>query len=476
MKIRTRLILAFLVLGLAAALSVGALAVYATRGLFGDYVGRQRAARLAQWRDILAGYYAGNGSWDGVDAILDTRAAGPGHMGGMSGAGGMNGMGRGAMWGARAWLGDRLVLTDPQGKVIAGILPTGQQVTPDALAGGLPIAVDGTTVGILVDLNAPTDLATADADFLAAARRAILLGALAVAVVAVAAGALLARHIAAPISALTAAVSRGASAPVPVKGSGEVRRLAEEFNRMLARLTRNEQVRRTMVSDIAHELRTPLAVLSAQLETLGGRCSGDAAQQVLLLQDEVLRLSRLVNDLQTLSLADAGALTINRRPTDLRELLSRVTELTVPVAADRGIAIELEAAALPPLSIDPDRITQAVLNLVSNALRHTPDGGRITISLAAGERGEGAVITVADSGPGIAADDLPFVFERFYRADPARARANDTAGAAGGTSTGSGLGLAIVRGIVEAHGGRAWVESAPGHGAQFHIALPGRLG
>lgn len=472
MKIRTRLILAFLVLGLAVALSVGALAVYATRGLFSDYVGRQRAARLAQWRDILAGYYAGNGSWNGVDAILDPRAANSGRMGGM---GGINGMGHGPMWAARAWLGDRLVLTDPQGQVIAGTLPTGQKLSSDALSGGLPIAPAGTTVGILVDLNAPTDLGAADADFLGAARRAILFGALAAAVVAVVAGALLARHLAAPIVALTAAVSRGTTAPVPVRGSGEVRRLAEEFNLMLARLARNEQVRRTMVSDIAHELRTPLTVLSAQLETLGSRCSGEAAQQVLLLQDEVLRLSRLVSDLQTLSLADAGALIINRRPTDLRELLARVAELSVPVAADRGIAIQLEAAALPPLPVDPDRITQAVLNLVSNALRHTPNGGRITISLAASERGEGAVITVADSGPGIAPDDLPFVFERFYRADPARTRANDITGAAG-PSSGSGLGLAIVRGIVEAHGGRVWVESAPGQGAQFRIALPSRIG
>lgn len=466
MTIRSRLILAFLALGLVAALSVGFLSYYATRGLFSDYVGSQRATRLEQWRDILAGYYAETGSWNGVGSILTPRAMG-------AGSGGRYGMGRmGGNPAGPKGVADSLVLTNVQGSVIAGALPAGQQVGADALTAGLDVIAAGRNVGKLVDLTSPTTLAAADATFIATASRAILAGAVVIAILAVIVGAALARRIAAPISDLTVAVARDGRGPVPVAGSGEVRSLAVAFNGMLDRLGRNEQVRRTMVSDIAHELRTPLTVLGTHLENLGGRVDGEAAAEVMTLQDEVLRLNRLVGDLQTLSLADAGALTLNRRPTDLRALLGRIVELTSPVAAERSITVRLTAPAGAQAFVDSDRITQAVLNLVTNSLRHTPEDGSVTIGLEAATATAGPVISVADTGTGISPEDLPRIFERFYRADPARGRGGPAGSGDANAGSGSGLGLAIVRGIVEAHGGTVSAESLAGKGALFRIRLP----
>jgi signal transduction histidine kinase len=219
-----------------------------------------------------------------------------------------------------------------------------------------------------------------------------------------------------------------------------------------------------MISDIAHELKTPLTALSANLENLADGADASTAARAATLMDEVTRLNRLVSDLQLLSLADDGALRLSRQPTDLSLLLHRVVDLTAPVAEDQGISLSLAPCEPVMANVDPDRITQATLNLITNALQHVPAGGSIEVSLnmQRGSDHDEAVITVADSGSGIPAEVLPHVFDRFYRADQSRHRP-------GG---GSGLGLAIVHSLAQAHGGRVWAESEPDHGARFHIALP----
>jgi signal transduction histidine kinase len=179
------------------------------------------------------------------------------------------------------------------------------------------------------------------------------------------------------------------------------------------------------------------------------------------LHEETLILNRLIDDLQELALADAGQLTLRRQSTALPELLSRTVAAAKPQATDKGLALRLDLAPnLPMLDLDPDRITQALRNLIANAIAHTPNGGEIIVS-AAGEESR-IVIRVRDTGEGIAPEHLPFVFERFYRADPSRSR----------STGGSGLGLAIAKQWVTAHDGEVSVESEMGKGTTFRIVLP----
>lgn len=457
MKLRTRLILAFLVIGLSAVLAVGTLCWYSTHRLFDDYASRTRTARLSQWGDVLTGYYAQTGSWEGVTELLATSGA-AGHRGQMG-----TGMGYGNMGGLGRPL-DTLVLTDPEGAVVAGALPTGQVLTTEQLSSSLPLALNGTAIGHLLSLNSASAIADLDAGFLQHLRLTTGAAMLVVAALAIAAGSLVARHIAAPVAELTRAVASGA-VETPTGGTvAEVKQLSVAYTAMRARLTANERSRRAMISDIAHELKTPLTALSANLENLADGADAPTAARAATLMDEVMRLNRLVSDLQLLSLADDGALRLCRQPTDLSLLLYRVVDLTAPVAKDQGVSLSLVPGEAVTASVDPDRITQATLNLITNALQHVPAGGSIEVSLssqASGDRDE-AVITVADTGSGIPAEALPHVFDRFYRADQSRHRP-------GG---GSGLGLAIVHSLAQAHGGRAWAESEPGRGARFHIAVP----
>jgi two-component system sensor histidine kinase BaeS len=236
-----------------------------------------------------------------------------------------------------------------------------------------------------------------------------------------------------------------------------VRTLARGFNTMAARLEADEAQRRTLLADVTHELRTPLAVIQGSVEAiLDGIHPSDQAHLGAIL-DETHVLDRLIEDLRTLALSESGGLSLHREPTDLGVLLAEVATSFAATAGAAGIAIEPSVADdVPLLDVDPVRIREVIGNLVANAVRHTPSGGRVAID---GRRaGSAAVeIVVRDTGPGIPADLLPHVFERFAR---------------GATSTGSGLGLSIARGLVELHGGTISAASAPGGGAQIRIELP----
>ena len=253
---------------------------------------------------------------------------------------------------------------------------------------------------------------------------------------------------------------RNLSPRVPVEGNDEVASVAQAFNRMADRLAAEARVRRELFADVAHELRHPLAVLQGRLELMQDGVTPLDGEQVLHLQDMVLALSRLVTDLRDLSLADVGQLSLQLAPLDLAALIAELRENMEPVAAARGIALGAEIAAdLPPVTADGDRIRQVLVNLLANALHHTPDGGRVQVRAWA-EAGQAAV-EVEDSGTGIAPEDLPRVFDRFYRGHGEASRAG-----------GSGLGLAIVRSLAALHGGRVEVASAPGRGSRFTLRLP----
>ncbi len=248
---------------------------------------------------------------------------------------------------------------------------------------------------------------------------------------------------------------------VSVAGDDEIADLARAFNRMCDRLEAEERARRQLLADVAHELRHPLAVLQGRLDLMqDGKVPIDA-ESLLPLEDEVIRLTRIVGDLRDLSLAEVGGLSLHMTRVDLRTLLETLAANLEPVAAAKSIVLTTEIAPdLPPVWGDQDRLRQVMFNLLANALQYTEQDGRVSIQ-AWHERGE-AHVRVCDTGPGIAPEDLPHVFDRFYRADKSRSR----------STGGSGLGLAIVRSLVELHGGKVRVQSAPGEGSCFTVSLP----
>lgn len=247
---------------------------------------------------------------------------------------------------------------------------------------------------------------------------------------------------------------------VQVKAHDEISALASSFNNMADSLEKVERLRRTMVNDVAHELRTPLSNIQGYMEGLRDGVIMPRAELFDSLYQESRLLTRLVNDLQMLSLAEAGQLTLRRVSAQVPPLIhSVVASLTDNLRS--APLIEVKAApTLPRVVIDPDRIKQVLTNLIANALEHTPENGAITIE--ATHNGEFVQIAVSDTGEGIAEEHLPFVFERFYRADASRTR----------STGGSGIGLAIVRQLTEAHGGDVSVESRLGVGSRFTFTLP----
>jgi len=242
---------------------------------------------------------------------------------------------------------------------------------------------------------------------------------------------------------------------------GEIGRLATSFNRMTTELERAEQQRRNLTADVAHELRNPLHIIQGNLEGVLDGVYEPTREHITATLEETRLLARLVSDLQTLSLAEAGQLPMHKRKVSAVDLLEDVVTSFSNPAAEQGVSLEL---AVPDedleLEADPDRLDQVLSNLVANALRYTPEGGKVT--LAARRIPGGICLSVADTGTGIAAEDLPYIFDRFWKSDRARTRG----------AGGSGLGLAIARQLVQAHGGRIGVESQVGNGTVFTIELP----
>jgi signal transduction histidine kinase len=220
-----------------------------------------------------------------------------------------------------------------------------------------------------------------------------------------------------------------------------------------------------MTADIAHELRTPLSIILGQIDALDDGVVPASPESFEVLREETGRLGRLVEDLRTLSRADAGELTLARRLVRPSQLLEQAQAAHQPLAAAKEVSIRVRASPdLPEINLDPDRLLQVLGNLLSNALRHAPSGSAIELSAETGEAA--VVLSVQDSGPGIDPTDLPHLFDRFYRADKSRQR----------ETGGSGLGLAIAKAIVELHGGRIWAEAAAGQGTVMSIWLPAAPG
>jgi signal transduction histidine kinase len=291
-------------------------------------------------------------------------------------------------------------------------------------------------------------------------RVATVAAVLVIALVAIAAGAM--RRMTRPMESIVDAARRieqgDYSAQVPERGTPDLRSVARAFNSMSARLKTSDEQRRSFLADVTHELRTPLSVIRGQAEAIAdGLYDGDAAHLAPIL-DATETLDRLVEDLRTMVLTDAGSLVLHREPTDVGALAADAVEAFKTQAETAGVKLGTDLGDnLPSVEVDPARIRGVLGNLLSNAIRHTPSGGSVKVT--ASGTVDAVTVIVADTGEGIPPDLLPRVFERFVK---------------GASSTGTGLGLAIAHDIVTAHGGRLDITSKEGSGTQATLSLPVR--
>lgn len=463
-KLWVQLTLAFSLVTIAGLIMAAFLANYQVSTQFRRFVAHNQMSNPALLAPLVD-YYAQNGSWQGVDRVLNDFRS-PGMMGGPGGMGGMGapGLRRGA---------PGLVLADAGGRIVYARDNSflGQRLSRQDQANAVTISANDQVIGYLVmALPLRDELTTAAQAFLNQINRVLLQAGLIAGGLGILMGLAIARGLSAPLGRLAAAahrISQGElNQQVPVRGSEEMADVARAFNDMAVALQQAGQLRRNMVADIAHELRTPLTVIQGNLQAILDEVYPLEKGEIAGIYDETLMLSRLVNDLRELAQAEAGQLSLNVQTIDLATVISSAVSGFEGLAQEQGVGLAVTMPpTIPPLLADPDRVRQILSNLASNALRHTPPGGRVTITVDGLPGSTTAVrISICDTGSGIPPQDLPYVFNRFWRAEKSRSRYEG----------GSGLGLAIARQLVEAQGGQIGVESKgiPGQGSCFWFSLP----
>ncbi len=437
-----RMIAAFSVVILVALLAVFTFMSWSTEAEFERFRANVDAQRAEDVRFALVRYYINSGDWTGIQPYVKHIAD---------------------MW---EW---RIIVTDADGIVVA-------DSTEELLGssyfeekpGMLVSTFGGAQLLGTLYVEAQTPPGTERALLAVTLERIgqfLLLGLLVATGFAVVLAWFLTRRILAPVADLRGAVQRvGAgdlSQRVEVTDEGEIGELAAAFNTMEGELQRANQVQRQMIADIAHELRTPLSNIRGYIEAVRDRVIEPDEETVATLDAEALLLSRLVDDLQEISMVEAGQMKLDIQPEDITELLSHTTDAMRTMASAHLITLELRTHdSLSLVAIDYHRISQVLRNLLDNAIAHTREGGHITVEAV--PRSGYVEVSISDDGAGIAEHDLPYLFDRFYRADRSRTRATG----------GRGLGLTISKGLVEAHGGTISVTSTPGAGSRFCFTVP----
>ncbi|MCH8826836.1 MAG: HAMP domain-containing protein [Chloroflexi bacterium] len=420
-----------------------------------------RAQRLAP---SLGNYYTRVGSWDGIGAVLEQNLA---LLDSNRDRGNRQGgpLRRINAQRVALFLDQRVILADEQRKVIfdSDDAIMGETLNRRLLNLAVPVVVDGQRVGFVLFAQQENDALAQQ--FFKGVNRGILLAALGAGALSLIVAAVLSRQLVAPVRRLTLA-ARGIaegdlSQRVQESGGDEVGQLAVTFNQMAEKLETSEADRRQLLADIAHELRNPLSTIQGNLEGMLDGVLPLEPEQIATVHDQTLLLSRLIEDLRLLSLAQAGQLPLEKDYVDVTNLVEDVVDDFKPLAESRQVSLETDLAnSLPRISVDRGRMSQVLANLVSNALRYVQDSGRIRVGAVSVN---GFVeMSVSDNGAGISEEDLPHLFERFYRVDAARSR----------SAGGSGLGLAIAKELVEAHGGTIRVESTLGEGSRFSFSIP----
>lgn len=443
MKLSIKLILTFLLISI---FSTGIVVVSSrvlTNREFDRFISDRYVAELAE---ELGRYYEENLGWEGIEEEFKRYGREPG------------------------WHNEprqlNFSIADTNGKIVVageGKSP-GETCNQEEFANGYPILADQKTVGILLLPKAP-ERSPLDYEFLRRLNASIFFSAFATTLFALFLAIILSINISRPIRELTKATHAmaegGLGQQVRVRSRDEIGELARSFNKMSSDLARSFNLRKQMTADIAHELRTPIALILGHAEGVKDGVLQPTRENFEIIREEAARLEHLVNDLRTLSLADAGELTINLQVIEPYRLIQEVASLYQFETQKKNISLELDIASpLPTVEVDPTRITQVLTNILDNALRHTPEGGSIVLS--ANQAGDHVELAIQDSGPGLPREDLERIFERLYRADSSRQREDG----------GSGLGLAIAKSIVQAHGGQLSAESDAGQGLRVIVALP----
>jgi signal transduction histidine kinase len=444
-SITVRLLIAFSIISLFSVVMIVLSARWLTEREFRSYLFTQNRNAIVT---ALTDYYAKNGTWQGVEnaALIPDGPPSP-----------RIGPGGGRLF-TLVDASRQVVLAGP-GEHVGDLFPL------SILQNGNPIKVNGKIVGTLLTMEPTFHVNPAETAFLDRVKQIYILSAIGVITLGLALAFLLSRTLTRPIRELTAA-TRAVSAgqleqTVPVRSHDELGELAVSFNRMNSELAHSTSLRRQMTADIAHELRTPVSVILGHAEAVHDGLLAPSLDTFEIIRDEAGRLDSLIEDLRTLSRADAGELPIEFQPVSPAWLLEKVQAIYKQTAMQKNIAVSVQVEPdLPEISADPGRMVQVLNNLVDNALLYTPEGGFVILSAhaLAGD----LEFKVQDSGPGIAENELDRVFDRLYRSDPSRQR----------NEGGSGLGLAIAKSIVEKHNGAIWAESGPGQGTTIIVQIP----
>jgi two-component system OmpR family sensor kinase/two-component system sensor histidine kinase BaeS len=462
-RLWVRLTLAFAIVAVIGIGLASLLANLAIDNEFRSFVGRSEAnLQNSDLASKLVDYYTEHHSWVGLDTIL---------IPGKPPAGAApqpNNPQPGNPPPDRFGPPLALIVTDPVGQIVfdSSQRRVGNVLSQTERGAATPLQAQNQTVGYLIFTPGPVaTLRPIEQTFIDQVRQNLLLAALIACALGAVLGLLFSRTLTRPLdrlaSAARAIAAKDLTHPVEPTGTVEVANVAYAFNDMAASLQKAEQLRRNLVADVAHELRTPLSVMQGTLTAqLDGVFPLDLSETAKLY-DETRLLSRLVDDLRELAQVEAGQLQLNIGAIDLRRVITTTVSAFNGVASEKQIRVSDQAAdQLPLVKADSERTAQVLRVLISNALRHTPANGAIT--LAAVSSAGNVEVSVRDTGDGIAPAELPYVFDRFWRGD--RSRARETGG--------SGLGLAIAKQLIEAQGGSIGVESTIGQGSRFWFRLP----